>query len=395
MMHANPNISQIEAPPIAEAVGWLTEMATRKPLLNFCQAVPSYPPAPQLQSEIARLALDPAMGGYTDVLGLKVLREALALHFCEGYGASLDAKHVAVTTGCNQAFAAVVMAIAERGSEVIMPAPWYFNHSMWLRMLDIGIKPIASFGDYGNHPLVEDAERQIGSKTRAIILCSPNNPSGAIYPPAILEAFHDLAVKHGIMLILDETYRDFRENTEAPHAILKRNDWSQSFVQLHSFSKIYALAGYRLGAIVASTGLLKEAEKILDCMTICPPQISQRAVLFGLESVNAWKEEKRGIMRHRLQTLRDCFTRNALKYELVSSGSYFAYVRHPFENIDSKSIAKRLAQNFAVLSLPGVMFGPGQERYLRFAFANMEADFMPQMVDRLVDSQESSAMSKD
>jgi aspartate/methionine/tyrosine aminotransferase len=387
MTSLSPEISAVEAPPIAEAVGWLQEMRTDRQLLNFCQAVPSYPPAPALQQELARLALEPNMGGYTDVLGLKPLREALALHFSTAYGAALGAGNIGVTSGCNQAFAAVVMAIAESGSNIVMPVPWYFNHHMWLKMLRVEARGFPAFSESQSYPDVAAAAALIDKNTRAIMLCSPNNPSGAIYPPHVIEAFHDLAVARGITLIVDETYKDFRPTQEPAHGILARDNWEDSFIQLHSFSKIYALAGYRLGAIVAGPNVLREAEKVLDCMTICPPQITQRAVLFGLDTVSVWKDEKRAVMQHRLETLRNSFARNALSYQLISSGSYFAYVQHPFVGVASKAVAKRLAQEFAVLSLPGSMFGPGQDQYLRFAFANMEAEFMPALVDRLIESQ--------
>jgi aspartate/methionine/tyrosine aminotransferase len=390
MISLSRDISSIEAPPIAEAVGWLQNMQTERPLLNFCQAVPSYPPAVEVQMEIARLAQEPGTGGYTDVLGLKTLREALGQHFSEAYGASIAFDSIGVTAGCNQAFAAVMMAIAETGTNVVMPTPWYFNHHMWLKMLRIEARGFPAFSEGQDYPNVEAAAALIDQNTRAIMLCSPNNPSGAIYPAHVIEAFHDLAIERGIALVVDETYKDFRPTNEPAHGILNRVRWQDSFIQLHSFSKIYALAGYRLGAIVAGPRILAEAEKILDCMTICPPQITQRAVLFGLNAVSVWKEEKRAIMQHRLEVLRNAFARNTLRYQLVSSGSYFAYVRHPFEDVASKTVAQRLAQKLAVLSLPGSMFGPRQEQYLRFAFANMEADFMPALVDRLVESQTAS-----
>jgi aspartate/methionine/tyrosine aminotransferase len=387
MISISPDIAAVEAPPIAEAVGWLQDLQSDRPLLNFCQAVPSYPPAPALQQELARLALEPNMGGYTDVLGLKALREGLAQHFSAAYGAPLAADHIGVTAGCNQAFAAVVMAIAESGSNIVIPAPWYFNHHMWMKMLRVEARGFPAFSESQDYPDVTAAAALIDKNTKAIMLCSPNNPSGAIYPPHVIEAFHDLAVARGITLIVDETYKDFRPTDAPAHGILTRSNWEESFIQLHSFSKIYALAGYRLGAIVAGPRVLSEAEKILDCMTICPPQITQRAVLFGLDAVSAWKDEKRAVMQHRLETLRKSFSRNTLSYQLVSSGSYFAYVQHPFPGVVSKAVAKRLAQEFAVLSLPGSMFGPGQDQYLRFAFANMEAEFMPALIDRLVESQ--------
>ena len=382
----SPLVAQVEFPPIAEAMSWIKPMPHARELINMCQAVPSYPPAAALQEEIARLAHAPTMGGYTDIFGISVLREAFAAHSSADYGATINPADVAITTGCNQAFAAAMMAVAKAGDNVVMPAPFYFNHNMWAGMLGIEVKAIPAFSGDAQCPDVEQARAAINAKTRAIVLCSPNNPSGAIYPALVLKSFFDLARDHGIALILDETYKDFRADALPAHDLFGQDDWRETLIHLYSFSKIYALAGYRLGAMIAGPKFLHEAAKILDCMTICPPQISQRAVLFGLTNLDVWKSEKKQLMRERLEALRMAFKANSLKYELVSSGAYFAYVKHPFAGEKSKSVAMRLANENDVLCLPGSMFGPGQEDYLRFAFANVAAEKMTELVARLIES---------
>jgi len=387
MIEVSGRIASVEFPPIAEALGWVAGRKGNKDLLNLCQAVPSYPPAPALQTEIARLALLPGTGGYTDIFGIPELRQAFAVHLTTDYGAEVQASNVAITTGCNQAFAAAIMVLAEAGDNVVMPAPYYFNHQMWLKMLGIEIKPIPAFGDGQAWPSVTAAAAALDRKTKAIMLCSPNNPSGAIYPPEVLQGFYELAQNAGIALIVDETYKDFRPGHAAAHALLKQTAHEDTLIQLFSFSKIYALAGYRLGALVAGPRILHEAAKVLDTMTICPPHITQRGVLFAVGQLDQWKEEKRQVMAERLAALRSAFSDADLKYKLVSSGAYFAYAHHPFAGQASKDVAKRLAQEFGVLCLPGSMFGPGQEDYLRFAFANVEKEKMTQLTVRLKASQ--------
>jgi aspartate/methionine/tyrosine aminotransferase len=380
-------ISRVEFPPIAEAMSWVRQGPRNRDLLNMCQAVPSYPPAEALQSEFARLAQLPGTGGYTNIFGIDALRNAYAAATAADYAADIAPEQVAITTGCNQAFAAAVMTVAKAGENIVMPAPYYFNHQMWLTMLGIGINVIPAFQPGLSHPSVEDARKAIDSKTRAIVLCTPNNPTGAIYPPDVLSAFFDLAKEHGIALILDETYKDFRSALGPAHMLFHRKDWDETLIQLYSFSKVYALAGYRLGAMIGGAKMLHEAAKILDCMTICPPHITQLGVVFALRELDSWKREKLDVMAHRLATIRDAFKRMDLKFELISSGAYFAYVRHPFRGEASKAVAMRLAQQHDVLCLPGSMFGPAQEDYLRFAFANVGAEFMEPLVDRLVGAQ--------
>ena len=383
----SPMISQVEAPPIAEAMSWVRPGLRNRIFLNLCQAVPSYAPAPSLQDEFARLAHAEGTGGYTPILGIDPLREAHAASIGADYGASIPSSRVGITTGCNQAFAAAVMAVAKAGDEVIMPAPYYFNHQMWLKMLGVGIRDIPAFSAGANHPDPNDAAKLIGPATRAIILCSPNNPTGAIYPAHVIAAFFELAQAHGIALILDETYKDFRTDKAPAHGLFNRPNWERTLVQLYSFSKVYALAGYRLGAMITGETLLAEAAKILDCMTICPPHITQGGVVFALKELGQWKQEKLDLMAGRLAAIRKAFQHPGLKYELVSSGAYFAYVRHPFGREASKAVAMRLAQEHDVLCLPGSMFGPGQEEFLRFAFANVDGNLMEPLVERLIGTQ--------
>ena len=383
----SPLVGQVEFPPIAEAMSWVKDRSSSRELLNMCQAVPSYPPAEILQNEIARLAHEPTTGGYTDIFGIMPLREAYAAHISADYAARISATEVAITTGCNQAFAAAIMSVAKAGDNVIIPVPYYFNHQMWLTMMGIEIRAIPAFSEGVSHPSPELAASLIDSRTRAIVLCSPNNPTGAIYPSSILNQFYDVSLSAGIALILDETYKDFRPDAAPPHNLLTRDGWQNVLIQLYSFSKIYALAGYRLGAIIAGQDVLYQVAKVLDTMTVCPPQISQRAVLFGLTALDDWKTEKKAVMRGRLDAMRQAFKSNSLNYTLVGSGAYFAYVKHPFAGETSKSVATRLAQQHDLLCLPGSMFGPGQEDYLRFAFANVKATRMAGLAERLIESQ--------
>ena len=383
----NPAIHKIEAPPIMEAQSWLRQGLRNRKVLMLSQAVPSWACAEKLDEEVARLAHEPGISLYTDIFGLPALRQAIAAHLSADYGGRVAAQNVCVTAGCNQAFSAAMMAIARAGDTVIVPVPYFFNHTMWLAMLGIEARFTPAVAPGANHPQPEDAARLIDDRTRAIVLCSPNNPTGAIYPPGVIDRFFDLARQHGIALVIDETYKDFRDGPAPAHGIFARGDWEDGFIHLYSFSKAYSMTGYRVGAITASTRVLAEAEKILDCLAICPTHISQRGALFALLQLEDWKTAKIGLMNQRLMALRKAFARPGLQYELVSSGALFAYVKHPFTEQTAKQVAMRLAGEHDLLCLPGSMFGPEQESYLRIAFANAEASDMETMVDRLIESQ--------
>jgi aspartate/methionine/tyrosine aminotransferase len=287
----------------------------------------------------------------------------------------------------------VLMALAAAGDNIVLPVPYYFNHQMWLAMLGIEARFVAGLSHEGPWPDVAAAAAAIDSRTRAIVLCSPNNPTGSIYPPEVIGAFHDLAKARGLALIIDETYKDFRPSPAPLHDLFTRPGWQDNFIQLYSFSKVFAMTGYRAGSIIAGSGFLAEVEKVLDCVAICTPHISQRAALFGLTHLDQWKREKEAIMLARAHGLREAFRHPGLTYRLISAGAYFAYVRHPFAGEKAKDVARRLAADHDLLCLPGSMFGPGQEDYLRIAFANSEASLMPSVVERLIESQISDRSS--
>jgi len=385
----NSLVREVAVPPIAEAHGWVSGRVfpASKPLLDMAQAVPSYPPAESLQARVAELAHLPDTSNYTAILGLPHLREKLARRMSANYGVSLPADRVAITAGCNQAFCVALAALAGPGDEVLLPVPYYFNYQMWLEMQGVRAVHLPFRESRGALPDPADAAKLTTPRTRAIVLVTPNNPTGAIYPPELISAFYDLAKAKGLALVLDETYRDFRVEASPPHGLFARADWAETLVQLYSFSKVYALTGYRVGSVIAGERLLAEVAKIMDCVAICAPRISQEAAAFGLDHLDDWQREKCAAMEIRLQALRRVFQDNRLRYSLVSSGAYFAYVRHPFDGEPAAQVARRLADEENILCLPGTMFGPGQDSYLRFAFANLDQASMPEVQRRLLASQ--------
>jgi aspartate/methionine/tyrosine aminotransferase len=220
----NNAITSVEAPPIAEALTWVRAERNRA-LIDLCQALPKYPPAEEVAREIGRLALEPSTNLYTDILGVGELRSTLAGHMADEYGGEITPSNVAITAGCNQAFAAAMMVLAGTGNNIILPVPFYFNHDMWLRMLRIEPRYLHAIGNGSAVPKPADALRLIDGETRAIVLCTPNNPTGAVYPPETIREFFEIARSRDIALIIDETYKDFRESPRAPHDLFRHDHW--------------------------------------------------------------------------------------------------------------------------------------------------------------------------
>lgn len=386
MIPLNPVLTRVAAPPIGEVRSWVSEEAAAggEPLIDLAQALPSYPPPPALAAHLAGRLNDPQVHRYTDILGLADLRAALAEDITVGYGAGtpVAVDQVAITAGCNQAFCLAIMALAAAGDEVVLPLPYYFNHQMWLDALGVRAVHLDFRPDQGGLPDPDEAAAKVTPRTRAIVLVTPNNPTGAIYPPSLLRSFYRLAKSRGLALVVDETYRDFLPEGTCPHDLFDDPDWPQTLIHLYSFSKVFCLTGYRVGALVAGLPLLAQVDKAMDCIAICAPRIGQEAALFGLCNLGPWRRDNRALMGHRVAA----FLREAadgLGGRLVSIGAYFAYLEHPFPRRDAVDVARGLAARHHLLTVPGPMFGPGQGRYLRLAFANVSTETIPTVAGRL------------
>ncbi len=390
----NEAVERVASPPIPEAAGWLDAAPADadKPPLDLAQAVPNYDPAPELLDYLGRAARDPSSAFYTPILGLPELREGVAAAFGREYGTGIAPGEVAITTGCNHAFCMATSAVAGAGDEVILPEPFYFNHDMWFTMQGIRQVPLACRAEpEGMVPDPEEAERLITPRTRAIVLISPNNPTGTILTQERLTAFYRLAERRGLALILDETYKDFRplgaDGRAGPlHELFQEEGWREVLIQLYSFSKAYSLTGYRVGSLIAGPRVMAAVSKIADTVTICPPHIGQLAALYGLEHLADWREEKRARVLGLVDSLDAAFRQQAPPYELVSRGAFFAYLRHPFAGRASVEVAKALAHDQKLLILPGEFFGAGQEDFLRVAFANASAEQLAELARRLTEN---------
>ncbi len=378
------------APPVMEARRWLDGVSfpADRPLINVSQAAPvDLPPEPMRQAMADIIVNEPQAHLYGPVMGLPELRTEVATQWSTAYGTTLHADNVAITSGCNQAFAAAISAIAQSGDEVLLPAPWYFNHKMWLDMAGVTTKAIPT--DANLLPDPETTRAMITDRTRAISLVTPNNPAGVEYPADLVLAFFKLAQDAGIRLIVDETYRDFHSQTGAPHPLFQQPDWDQTLIHLYSFSKAFRLTGHRVGALVSSPKLLAEAEKFLDTVAICPSQIGQFSALWGLKNLTEWLAgERLEILARRTAIETEMPALAAQGWTLKGCGAYFAYLEHPFA-IPSDELAQALVKNASILALPGTMFtpenDPSGQRHLRIAFANIDAAGIAELFTRLKD----------
>jgi len=274
----NKFVLATQKPPVMEVREWLKlNRTSEKPLLNLSQAAPMSSPPDSLVKFLSKQALLTENHLYGEVLGDIPLREEIVKLWNEEYNSSICLDNVAITSGCNQAFCAAISTIASAGDSILVPVPWYFNHEMWLTIQGINIVPLPC--DANMFPDFEKAKELINKKTKAIVMVTPNNPTGVEYPTNLIKKFSTLAKGNKIKLIIDETYKNFGNKQSN---IIYEGKWSDHLIQLYSFSKVYRLTGHRVGLMVASKSFIRQVEKFLDTTTICPNRLAQKAAYFGL-----------------------------------------------------------------------------------------------------------------
>ncbi|MFE2069140.1 aminotransferase [Streptomyces sp. NPDC059467] len=369
-MRLNARVCQETDSPIGLAYDLLDRRAGDRPLLDLAQAAPQYPAAPEVVAHAAAVARDAHGADYVELAGLPKLRESFAAELADAYRGTVRAEHVVVTAGCNQAFCLAVSALAGPGDEVVLVLPYYFNHDMWLRMNGIRPRYLEPGPDLLPSPAA--CERLINDRVRAVLLVTPGNPSGVVLPPGLIAEFAALADRHGIALILDETYRTFRGDTEPAHPLLCGRDLERGVISLHSFSKDLALPGYRVGAVVGSPGLNRQIMKLLDCVAICAPRIGQEAAWAGLTRAADWRARRAAEVAAKQARFEAVLADRPGGFELLSCGGFFGWVRHPFAGRATQDVVRDLVLRHDTLVIPGTAFLPEDRGTFRVSFSNVD-----------------------
>lgn len=380
----NRVVSDLSTPPIPEVQGWSAAYGGGYgPLIQLSQAVPGYAPHEDLLRWTAEAARDTGAAGYGLIEGEPELLSEYAAHVSTLYDSPIKPEDVQITSGCNQAFYVALMTIASRGDEVVLTNPNFFNHEATLRLLGLRVRTVECAADNGFLPRAQDIANALGPRTAAVVLCSPNNPTGAVYPPELLREIYDVCASASAWLVVDETYRDFlAPGSGAPHSLFTAPGWHDTFIQLYSFSKSFCIPGHRVGGLVASPDIVEQTVKVMDNLQICAPRPAQLAVAKALPALADWRAANAAEMQKRNQAFQ-AVLEQLPRWKLRAIGAYFAYVEHPYAGVSSREVAKELAEVKGIVTLPGTYFGSGQERYLRFAFANADVETIGFLGERL------------
>jgi len=313
-------------------------------------------------------------GGYSASDGLLQLREEIVRKLKRDNHIEGKADELLVTVGAIEGLAAAVLATIDPGDEVILPSPTYSTH---IRQVELASgKPVMV-------PLIEEqnfaldiaaVRSAITNKTRAIMYCNPNNPTGTVFPESQLRQLAEIVLEHDLMVITDEAYEYFIFDGNRHFSIASMPEMKKQVISAYTMTKTYAMTGWRVGYVHADETVIAQMKKAHIPLAICAPVVSQYAAIAALQGsqdcISEFRQHyfsARNLMCERLDQLPEVFD------YVKPGGSYLMFPRIKLaEGRDSLAFCKQLLRDIQVSTTPGVAFGPTGESHLRLSFCVLE-----------------------
>jgi aspartate/methionine/tyrosine aminotransferase len=339
-------------------------------------------PAPGPVLAAARAALGGDRIGYTDALGLNVLRARIAGHYADFYGITLDPARVVTTTGSSGGFLLAFLAAFDVGDRVAMANPSYPAYRNILSALGLEpvLLPAAAVDRYQPTVALLEAARLAdgGDPPDGLIVASPANPTGCMIEDSAFAALAAYCREHGIRLVSDEVYHGITFDRPARSAL----DWSDDAIVINSFSKYFSMTGWRLGWMVAPPDLLRAVECLAQNLFISPPTLSQLAAMAAFDAEDELQANVARYARNR-DILRQGLPRAGFDRLAPADGAFYIYAEIDHLTDDSAGFCRRLLADTGVAATPGLDFDPDRgATTLRLSFAGTEAE-MVEAVSRL------------
>ena len=317
---------------------------------------------------------------YSTDPGRPTLRALLAERLAE-YGISCGFEDLVITAGANHAFATALTTLVNPGDEVVLPAPYFTNHQMQVQASG-AVAVEAPMADQRTYCLTwNDIAPALTPRTRAVVLCNPSNPTGAPVTAAHGERIVRGLAERGIITISDETYMQFVYDGDHWSAA-SVPDWRGNVVVIGTFSKSFAMMGWRVGFMLADRVICEQATKIQDAMIICAPTISQLVAEGALRDDWSYARQfHREFVRRRQLVAERIAVMPRLSWA-PTGGGFFAFTRID-GCADSTTLATRLLEDAHVVTIPGAAFGRSGEGCLRLSFGSVSADDLVEGLNRL------------
>ncbi len=349
----------------------------------MAQGVPSFDTPEVIKRKAVEAIKDGKVAKYSLAPGILELREVIAQNL-EGENKFYDFEtEIIVTAGSIEAITATFLTILDRGDEVLIPDPSYTSYQSAIKVAG-GVPVFVSLNEDQDWALdIKGIKEKITAKTKAILFCNPNNPTGTVFSKGQLLELAEVAKEHSLYILSDEVYKDFVYGSSGRlFSVGEIREIRDRVVYIFSFSKACAMTGWRVAFLATDQKLASKVLAVHDAMVTCAPVVSQYAALAALEmareEVNNFKEifqKRRDLICSRLDKLSEVFT-----YQ-KPNGAYFIFPRINEEYLrkiggggGSWKFAIELLEKAKVAVVPGAAFGPTGENHARMCFGRSEED---------------------
>ena len=352
--------------------------------ISLGQGVVSWGPPPEVYEALGKFREDPSNQKYKLVQGIPELLDAIEQKLARDNSIVVDAlQQVVVTAGANMGFMNAILAITDPGDEVILPAPYYFNHEMAIRIA--GCQPHLVTTDSNNQLDLEALSNAINSRTRAIVTISPNNPTGAVYPETDLRAVNLLCRDQGLYHISDEAYEYFTYESAQHFSPGSIEGADGHTISLFSLSKSYGFASWRIGYMVIPPHLLVPVKKIQDTNLICPPVISQYAATAALKAGSeSFAKKLVSLAEVRTESL-DRLAQLGKKARVSPANGAFYFLLEVPSRGSPMELVRKLIEKHKVAVMPGNTFGIECGCHLRVSYGALSPQTAIDGIGRLVE----------
>jgi aminotransferase len=353
--------------------------ASRIPgVVSLAQGIPSFDTPEPIKTFVQQKIAEGACAKYSLTPGLPQLRELIAESLLrEGMHYDPDSE-IIVTCGSIEAIAATLLTLTQPGDEVILPTPSYASYQEVVRMA--GCTPrFAALHEEENFAFDPDAfEHCLSGRSRAILYCNPNNPTGTVFSRAETLRLLDLAERHDLFLIIDEAYKDFVYSKEPYYSPGQLSAARGRVVRIFTFSKAYGMTGWRVGYLHSDARNTREILKVHDALVTCAPVVSQYAAIAALEyGADHIATFRQAFKQRRDRTLEQLDALSHIFDYQKPEGAYFVFPRVkdtvPWAR-DSRRLAHDVLETAKVALVPGIAFGPSGEAHLRINFGREPTD---------------------
>ncbi|MCK4540415.1 aminotransferase class I/II-fold pyridoxal phosphate-dependent enzyme [Candidatus Parcubacteria bacterium] len=343
--------------------------------ISLAQGVPSFDTPVCVKRRVERALRRGVVAKYSLSPGLPELRELIEIQL-EKENMFYDwEKEIIVTAGTIEGITASILAITAPGDEIIIPEPTYTSYREVIYLA--GCKPVFvplnekkgwAFG-------LNEYEKAITDRTKAIFFCNPNNPTGTIYSKEQQLGLAGLAKKYNLFIITDEVYKDFVYNNEQIFSLAEIPDLREQVIRIYGFSKAYAMTGWRVGYVHSDEKIIREIVKVHDALVTCAPVISQYAAMGALEmgegdveNFNKNYKKRRALICARLDNLKNIFS------YVYPQSAYYVFPKIKINIKNAWDFSLELLDKTHVAVVPGSAFGNNGEAHIRLSFGRSEED---------------------